>query len=80
MFKTQIILIAIAISWFLCSERPETDAQLHNDETIKNEADTMTETDGDASKENSTGITRIKGWVRLSTMAALVVIVLRGVR
>jgi len=42
MFKTEIILIAIAMSWFLCSERPETGVQV-SDSEVADGGKTITE-------------------------------------
>ncbi len=52
MLKFGIILIAIVASWFLCSERPETDVQVSNSKAADG-GKTITEATSEVSKTNS---------------------------
>ncbi len=74
MLKLDVIIIAVAISWFLCSERPETDEQDLDSDMVSDANDTITET-ADTPAEH--GI--LRGWVRLGSLVALVVIVLKTI-
>ena len=80
MFKTEIILIAIAMSWFLCSERPETGVQV-SDSEVADGGKTITEATDDIEgyitpEPEPTGVTRTEVLVKLGALAALATIVL----
>ena len=72
MLKLDVIIIAVAISWFLCSERPEPNEHNLDDETVNNASDTITET-ADTPTEHGT----LGTWIKLGSLVALVAIVLK---
>jgi len=53
MLKTQIILIALAVSWFLCSERPQTDEQISDGKTAVSEGNTIAETNNSVAEHDA---------------------------
>jgi len=93
MFKIEIFLIALVVSWFLCSERPETGVQV-SDSKVADGGKTITKaTDDTNGGETITEATskvedktpepaptdakRIEGWVRLGALITLAAIVLK---
>ena len=81
MLKTEIIFLAVAISWFLCSERPETNEQNSDNMVTSDDGESITEDANDATERNplepeTTGATRARGWARLGAITALAAIVL----
>ena len=72
MLKLDVIIIAIAISWFLCSERPETSEHSPDDETVNDASDTITETADIPAEPGALEI-----WIKLGSLVALVAIVLK---
>ena len=72
MLKLDVIVIAIAISWFLCSDRLETNEQDIDGEALIAASDTVTET-ADAPEEHGT----LRGWLKLGSLVALAAIVLK---
>lgn len=80
MFKIEVLLIAIAISWFLCSERPETGVQV-SDSEVADGGKMITEATDDVEgyitpEPEPTGVIRTEVLVKLGALAALATIVL----
>lgn len=80
MFKTEVILIAVAISWFLCSERPETGDQV-SDSEVADGGKTITEATDDIEgyrtpEPEPTDAIQTEVWIKLGALAALATIVL----
>ena len=81
MAKTQIIFLAVIISWFLCSERPEISEQDSDNMVTNDDGEAITEDANDAAERNplepeTTGAAQARGWIRLGAITALAVIVL----
>lgn len=72
MLKLDVIIIAIAISWFLCTERPETNEPDIDGEALSAVSDTATET-ADAPEEHGS----LRGWLKLGSLVAVTAIVLK---
>jgi len=72
MLKLDFIVIAVAISWFLCSEKPETNEQDLDGAALSAASDTVTET-GDAPEEHGA----LGWWLKVGSLAALTAIVLK---
>ena len=71
----------MAISWFLCSERPEISEQNSDNIVTSDDGEAITEDANDAAERNplepeTTGATPARGWIRLGAITALAVIVL----
>ncbi len=79
MLKTQIILLAVAMSWFFCTERPETDTQALDSKVADNDGEAITD---DGPEEHRTpepepmDVNRAEGLIKLGALATLTVIVL----
>ena len=72
MLKLDVIVIAVAISWFLCSERPETNEPDPDGEVLSIASDTVTETT-DAPEEHGA----LSGWLKVGSLVALITIALK---
>ena len=53
MFKTQIILVALVASWFLCSERSETGEQTLDGKTAVDEGNKIAETNNSLAENDA---------------------------
>ena len=81
MLKTEIIFLAVAISWFLCSERPEINEQNSDNTVTSDDGEAINQDTNDAAEHDplepeTTSDTRAGGWVRLGAITALAAIVL----
>ena len=72
MLKLDFIIIAVAISWFLCSERPETNEPEIDGEELSAANNTVTET-ADAPEEHGV----LGWWLKVGSLVAVVAIALK---
>ena len=76
MLKTQIIFLAVAISWFFCTERPETDTQALDSKVADSEIADDSPEEHRAPEPEPMDVNRAEGLIKLGALATLTVIVL----